>query len=88
MSIEIASERFEFFFQVRRRPEQCLVQILSSNGPDQSLHKRVRQRSVRHSFDFMDFEHPKIRLPRYLTKEFREEQRDRVVCCVAGLRKG
>ena len=40
----------------------CGPSILA-DGPDQSFHERMRQRNVRHRFDFLDLQDPQIGLP-------------------------
>jgi hypothetical protein len=40
-----------------------VVQVFSTDGPDQSFHERMRQRNVRRLFDFLDLQDPQIGLP-------------------------
>jgi hypothetical protein len=34
MVVEVVPEIEQFIFEIRRRPEQCLIQILTSKGAD------------------------------------------------------
>src|SRR5262245_47295758 len=50
--VEVVLKRQELQFQIRRRPEQRLVQAFAPDGPDQSFNERMRERNVGNGFDF------------------------------------
>ena len=56
-------EVMQLFPQVSGAPERHMVEILSPDCADESFHKRVRERHVRHSLDFGDLEYSEIGLP-------------------------
>jgi len=49
--------------QVASSPKGHEVEVLSSDGPGQSFHKRVRYRQVRHGFHFGCLEYSKVSFP-------------------------
>ena len=46
MVVEVAPEIEQLVFQICRRPEQHLIQILASNGADEPFHERMGQGNV------------------------------------------
>jgi hypothetical protein len=57
VAVVVILEVRQSHFQIRRGPEQKLVQTFSANRSDQSLNKRMRQRNVGNGFDFRYAEH-------------------------------
>lgn len=63
IAIVIALEACELPMKVERIPEEQVVEIFAPNGPDQSFNEGMRHRGVRHGFDFLDLEDPKVGEP-------------------------
>ena len=61
--IVIGLEIGELAFEVRRVPEQHVIEKLSPDGPDEPFHKGMREWHVGHGLDFVDLEHAERRLP-------------------------
>ena len=62
-AIVIVLEVFELALKVVRIPEERVVEVFAPNSPDQSFNEGMRHRGVRHGFDFLDLEDPKVGEP-------------------------
>ena len=69
MPVEVTPELEQLVFEIGGRPEQGAVQKLASNGADQPFHKRMRQRNVRHRFDFDNLQDSQIGSPSFKEKK-------------------
>ena len=49
--------------QVASSPKWHKVEVLSPDSPDESFHKRMRNRQVRHSFHFGSLKYSEVGLP-------------------------
>ena len=63
MVVEVGPEIEQFVFQIYRRPEQHVIQILASNGADEPFHEGVGQGNVGDGLDFCHLQYPEIGLP-------------------------
>ena len=63
MRIEICPETEQLLFQIRRGPEQRMIQILASNRADQPFHKRMGEGNIGNGFDLGHLQYPQIGLP-------------------------
>jgi hypothetical protein len=62
MSIVIVLELRELRFQVDSCPKQSTVQVLATNGSNQSLDERMRYWHIGHCFDLRNAKDSKVRL--------------------------
>jgi hypothetical protein len=62
-AIVIVLEVFELALKVARIPEERVVEVFAPNSPDQSFNEGMRHRGMRHGFDFLDLEGPKVGEP-------------------------
>ncbi len=53
----------ELFFQIAPVPEKNLIQVFASDGADEALGKRVRNRNKGDGFNRLSFPNPQIRPP-------------------------
>ena len=63
MTVEVGSEIEQLVFEIRARPKQRAVQILTPYRSDQPLHKRMRQGNVGDGLDFGHLQDSQIGLP-------------------------
>ena len=63
MAIVILLEIRKLSLQIRRIPEQQVVQILATNGAEKWLHKRMRHRDIWSRLDCLDSRTTEFRLP-------------------------
>jgi hypothetical protein len=49
--------------EVTTVPKQYVVEKLSPRGADEAFNKGMRKWNVRHRFDFIDFQNPKVAFP-------------------------
>src|SRR5690349_14313946 len=63
MPIVIILELHQLRFQIYSVPKESVIQVFVANRSNQSFHKRVRYRHVRHGFDFSDAQDSKVSLP-------------------------
>src|SRR5215469_11356013 len=63
MVVEVGPEIEQLVFEIRRSPEQNVIQILPSNGADQPFHERMRQWNVGDGLDFCHVQYPEVGLP-------------------------
>ena len=57
-AVVIDTKRLQLSLQIERIPEKQTIEILASQGADQSFHERMRYRRVRNRFDFLDPDYP------------------------------
>jgi len=62
------SECFQFSFEVAGIPEEHLIKVLTTYGPDQPFNEGVRQRYLRNGLDFLYFKNTQIHLPGVILK--------------------
>ncbi len=53
----------KFVLQIASSPKWHEVEVLSPDSPDESFHKRMRNRHVWHSFHFASLEYSEVGLP-------------------------
>ena len=53
MVVEVVPEIEQFIFEIYRRPEQCVIQTLASNGADLPFDERVRQGNAGDALDLL-----------------------------------
>src|SRR5215469_12554306 len=63
MVVEVGPEIEQLVFEIRRRPEQNVIQILPSNSADYPFHERMRQWNVGDGLDFCHAQYPEVGLP-------------------------
>ena len=63
MVVEVGPEIERFVFQICRRPEQHVIQILASQGADEPFHEGMGQGNVGDGLDFCHLQNPQIGLP-------------------------
>src|SRR5215467_7491129 len=63
MVVEVGPEIEQLAFEIRRSPEQNVIQILPSNGADWPFHERMRQWNVGDGLDFCHVQYPEVGLP-------------------------
>ena len=63
MVVEVGPEIEQLVLEIRRSPEQNVIQILPSNGADQPFHERMRQWNVGDGLDFCHVQYPEVGLP-------------------------
>src|SRR5215469_9882660 len=63
MVVEVGPEIEQLAFEIRRSPEQNVIQILPSNGADWPFHERMRQWNVGDGLDFGHVQYPEVGLP-------------------------
>ena len=61
--VEVIPKVEQLVFEISGCPEQCAVQILTSNCSDQPFHKWMRQWNVGYCFDFVHIQYSQIGLP-------------------------
>src|SRR5262245_42907305 len=61
--IVIVRKGLKLSFHITCVPEQYLIQILASNGPNESFHKWMRYRDIGDRFDFLDAQTAQLPLP-------------------------
>jgi hypothetical protein len=62
MVVEVGPEIEQFVFEICRRPEQHVIQILASKGADEPFHERMGQGNVGDGLDFCHLQNPQIGL--------------------------
>jgi len=63
MVVEVGPEIEQLVFQICRRPEQQVIQILASKGADEPFHEGMGQGNVGDGLDFCHLQNPQIGLP-------------------------
>ena len=63
MIVEVCSEIEQLVFEICSGPEQCAVQVLTSNRADQPFHKGMGQGNIGDGFDLGHLQYPQIGLP-------------------------
>src|SRR5215469_13043917 len=63
MVVEVGPEIEQLVLEIRRSPEQNVIQIFSSNGADQPFHERMRQWNVGDGLDFCHVQYAEVGLP-------------------------
>ncbi len=63
MVVEIGPEIEQLVFQICRRPEQRVIQVLAPKGADEPFHEWMRQENVGDGLDFRRLQYPQIGLP-------------------------
>src|SRR5437867_1432294 len=63
MSVVVLLEVIQLQFQIRSRPEEHPVQILSANCANQAFNEWVGFRNIWNCFEFVDIENSQVRLP-------------------------
>jgi hypothetical protein len=63
MVVEVVPEIEQFIFEICSRPEQRVIQILTSNSADQPFDERMRQRNAGDTLDSGHLQNPQIGLP-------------------------
>ena len=63
MVVEVGPEIEQLVFEIRRSPEQNVIQILPSNGADQPFHERMGPGNVGDGLDFCHVQYPEVGLP-------------------------
>ena len=69
MVVVVIPEIEQLVFKIGARPEHYPVQIFAAHCADQAFNKRMRQRDIRHSFDFSHIQYTKIGFPPLKEKE-------------------
>ena len=60
-AVVITTELPQLSLQIKRIPKEYAIKILSAQGPDQPLHKRMRSGNVGNGLDLVDFKYAQIR---------------------------
>jgi len=63
MVVEIGPEIEQLVFQICRRPEQRVIQVLAPKGADEPFHEWMRQENVGDGLDFRRLQYLQIGLP-------------------------
>ena len=63
MVVEVGPEIEQLVFEICRRPEQSVIQVLEPKGDDGAFHKRMGQWNVGDGLDFCRLQYPQIGLP-------------------------
>ena len=63
VAVEIHLETSQLFLQVNDVPEERVVEKLPTNGPDEPLHERMRERHKRDGLDLLDPQDAQVGLP-------------------------
>ena len=66
----IFQEHAKLFLHVNSIPELRLVKKLTTNGPNQALHKWMRNGCIRDDFDGVNFKDMKVRLPSVILEKW------------------
>ena len=67
--IVVIAESTQFSCEVKPIPEQGLIEILASDGANQALDERVRNRHMGNRFDLINFEHAQVDQPPMKAKQ-------------------
>ena len=63
MVVEVGPEIEQLVFEICRRPEQQVIQILSAKGADEPFHEWMGQGNVGYGLDFRQLQYTQIGLP-------------------------
>ena len=63
MGVVVGPEIIKLSRQIKRIPERRVIKMLTSDGADNPLDKRVRHWGVGYGLDFTDLQNSQIRLP-------------------------
>ena len=69
MLIVVIAEFTQFSYEVKQIPEQGLIEILASDGTNQALDERGRNRHMGNRFDLINFEHAQVDQPPMKAKQ-------------------
>ena len=69
-TVVIDSKRFELSLQIKRIPEENVIEILAPQRADQPFDERMRYRYRGHRLDFVDFKYTQISEPPVKAEEW------------------
>ena len=70
VTVVIDSKRFELSLQIKRIPEEYVIEILAPQRADQPFDERMRYRYMGHRLDFVDFKYTQISEPTVTAEEW------------------
>jgi hypothetical protein len=62
-TVIIPLEKHQLSLQIRHVPNEQMIQILPTDGPDESFRERMRPGNVRHRLHCLHPQHPEVGLP-------------------------
>ena len=61
VTVVIDSKRFELSLQIKRIPEEYVIEVLAPQRTDQSFDEGMRHWNIGNRLDFVDFKYTQIR---------------------------
>jgi len=69
MGVVVVLEGLQLLLQILGVPEEQMIQILPTDGPDESFHKGMRNRRIGHSSDWQHLEDSEVGCPLAVLEE-------------------
>ena len=68
-AVAVDAECLQLALKVERIPEKCAIEKLATNGADQTVHKRMRNRHIWNRLDLVDRKHAQVGEPALKAKQ-------------------